>query len=77
MEYYALISDIVKYKNEVIHLKKLLGSVKASIQLAMDYYPDTRIHFSDVWKSLEANGVKCCFDSAREYDNYLKGVKND
>ena len=69
--------ETTNYKTKLLHLRKLLGFVKGSIRLAMKNNDDMKYHFRDIWNCLEANGVKDSFDSGREYDNYIKGVKND
>jgi len=68
-------TEFVRQKAELIHFKKLLGEVKSIIELYQSHNKDEH-HFDRIMKELEANGVKGTFDSAKEYDDYIKGVKN-
>lgn len=68
--------EFTNQKAELIHFKKLLGEVKSVIELYQSNNKEEH-HFDRIMKELESNGVKGTFDSAIEYDNYIKGVNND
>lgn len=71
--------ELIEFTNqraELIHFKKLLGEVKSVIELYQSHNKDEH-HFDRIMTELKANGVKGTFDSSIEYDNYIKGVKND
>lgn len=70
------LKEFTKQKFELINLKKLLGEVKSTIELYQSHNKNEH-HFDRIMKELEANGVKGTFDSAIEYSNYIKGIKND
>ena len=65
------IDTIVRQKNTLFHYRRLMANMKRSIRLAMEYGPDIKHHFSRVWKEIEANGIKDCFDSGKEYEKYI------
>lgn len=67
------IDTIVRQKNTLFHYRRLMANMKRSIRLAMEYGPDMQHHFSRVWKEIEANGIKDCFDSGKEYEKYIYG----
>ena len=70
--------DLVEFanmKSELMHLRRMLGRVKGSIEIFKHYCPKEK-HFDGVLKELEDNGVKGYLDAGKEYDNYIKGVKN-
>ena len=65
------VRQIIDYKYQLSHFKRLLGDVKAVIQLYRDNHKDD-IHFDRIYKELEDNGVKGTYDSASEYRKYME-----
>ena len=65
------INLVVDYKYKLLHLKRLLGDVKAVIQLYKDNNK-TDAHFDRIFKELEDNGVKGTYDSLTEYREYMR-----
>jgi len=65
------IDTIVRQKNTLFHYRRIMANMKRSIRLAMEYYKDMKTHFSKVWDEIEANGIKDCFDSGKEYEKYI------
>lgn len=65
------VNQIVDYKYKLLHFKKLLGDVKAVIELYKSNHKDD-VHFNKIMKELEANGVKGTYDSLKEYRKYME-----
>ena len=65
------VNQIVDYKYQLLHFKRLLGDVKAAIQLYRDYHKGDG-QFDRIYKELEDNGVKGTYDSASEYRKYME-----
>lgn len=65
------VNQIVDYKYQILHLKRLLSDVKTSINL-YKYHHKADKHFDRVWKELVANGVKDTYDSLEDMRNYMR-----
>lgn len=64
-EYMEQVAEIVKYKTQAQHYMRVLEDTKAAIQIAMDNFPEMKIHFRRIMGELDANGVICCFDKKK------------
>lgn len=65
------VKQIVDYKYQILHLKRLLSDVKTTINLYKYHHKEDK-HFDRVWKELVANGVKDTYDSLEDMRNYMR-----
>lgn len=65
------VKQIVDYKYQILHLKRLLSDVKTAINLYKFHNKEDK-HFDKVWKDLVENGVKDTYDSLEDMRNYMR-----
>ena len=65
------VNQIVDYKYQILHLKRLLSDIKTTINLYKCHNKEEK-HFDRVWEELVANGVKDIYDSLEDMRNYMR-----